>query len=102
MGDVFLRNYYAIHDLEQSRLGLVPHRYSKARVIPTTLMNVNMSYPIDPVVIPPLGPRHTDPFRDSLLKVTISLIFFIILILVPALIVTVVSFYWNNTFGKSS
>jgi len=32
LGDVFLRNFYAIHDYENDRLGLVPHVGSKLNV----------------------------------------------------------------------
>jgi Eukaryotic aspartyl protease len=33
LGSVFLRNYFQIYDIENSRLGLAPHKYSKVQTI---------------------------------------------------------------------
>ena len=38
LGDVFLRGYYSIHDLENNRIGFAPHRNShKSKVLPGVL-----------------------------------------------------------------
>ena len=102
LGDVFLRNYYAIHDLELLRLGLVPHRYSLARVIPSSIMNVSSSAPQanKENIIASLLPRNTDPLKEFLVRTLIVLLFAIVLILVPAAVLTTVSYYLNKKLGE--
>jgi hypothetical protein len=98
LGDVFLRNYYAIHDLESLRLGLVPHRYSLARIIPSSVMNVSGStiQPNASVITASLFSRNTDPLKDFLVKTLIVLVLAIVLILIPAAVLTLTSFYLNK------
>lgn len=101
LGDVFLRNYYAIHDLEQLKLGLVPHRYSVARVIPSSVMNISAPtiQPNASVITASLSPRNTDPLKDFLVKTLIVLVLAIVLILIPATVLTLTSFYLNKKLG---
>ena len=96
MGDVFLRNYYAIHDLERARLGLVPHRQSTARVISTALMNVSGSMTRD---FPTFNPRNVDPLKDILIKLVVGLFVILLIILVPAFVLTVFNYYWGEWFS---
>ena len=96
MGDVFLRNYYAIHDLERARLGLVPHRHSNARVISTSVMNMSGSITKE---FPTFNPRNVDPLKDILIKIAIGLFVILLIILLPAFLITVVSYYWSTWFS---
>jgi hypothetical protein len=87
-----LRNYYAIHDLERYRLGLVPHRYSLARVIPNSIMNMSAPEETEMMnkanILASLYPRVTDPLKTMLVKILIALLLTIVFLLIPASVLT--------------
>jgi hypothetical protein len=102
-GDVFMRNFYSIHDLENAQLGLVPHRYSDARIISKDKMRVisqnssnGTGQPQPP--IPPNPPDPSDPIVSILTKIVIILIVVIICILLPLLVVTLIIKYLTFKF----
>jgi hypothetical protein len=46
------------------------------------------------------SPRNMDPLRDILFKLTIGLFVILLIILLPAFIITVFSYYWNSWFSS--
>jgi len=50
LGDSFLRSYLSIHDMATNRLGLVPHKYSKA-----TIDGGSGSFPVWTIIVLALG-----------------------------------------------
>ena len=44
--------------------------------------------------------RNIDPLRDILFKLTIGLFVILLIILLPAFIITVFSYYWNTWFSS--